>query len=52
MMVGTVITPDLNQVGQLPPNAVVQLTEVTLDQALAARVDHAAWWAKIEAALA
>lgn len=52
MMVGTVVSADLDAVGQLPPNATVLLTEVTLEQALAARADHARWWARIETVLA
>jgi biotin-dependent carboxylase-like uncharacterized protein len=42
MMVGTVISADMDVIGQLPPNTKVTFTEVTLDEALQARADRAA----------
>lgn len=52
MMVGTVISADLDLIGQMPPNTRVRFTAVTLEQALAARVDRAARLAELRAVLA
>lgn len=37
MMIGTVISADMDQIGQMPPNTRVKFVEVTLEQALQAR---------------
>jgi biotin-dependent carboxylase-like uncharacterized protein len=42
MMVGTVISADMDLIGQLQPHTPVRFVEVTMDQALAARHDRAA----------
>jgi biotin-dependent carboxylase-like uncharacterized protein len=39
-MIGTVISADLDLIGQLQPNATARFTPVTMDQALAARHDQ------------
>ena len=40
MMVGAVISADMHLIGQLPPGATIQLVEVDLDAALAARKER------------
>jgi len=40
-MVGTVISADMNVIGQLQPNKTVQFVPVTMDEALAARKEEA-----------
>jgi len=52
MMVGTVISADMDRIGQLPPNAKVRFVEVTLDEALAARAERERWLEKIRSASA
>lgn len=52
MMVGTVISADMDKIGQLPPNAKVQFVEVSLDEALQARHDRAGWLERIRVATA
>lgn len=41
MMIGTVISADMDQIGQTPPNTKVKFVEVTLDEALEARRERA-----------
>lgn len=41
MMVGTVISADLDLIGQMPPHTSVRFVEVSMDQALQARADRA-----------
>jgi biotin-dependent carboxylase-like uncharacterized protein len=52
MMVGTVISADMDLIGQMPPNTKVRFVAVTVDQALAARADRAARLDRVRAALA
>lgn len=52
MMVGTVISADLDLIGQMPPNTRVRFTSVSLDEALSARADRARWLDKLRSALA
>lgn len=52
MMVGTVISADLDLVGQMPPHTRVQFVEVSLDQALQARADRSNWLDRIRDATA
>lgn len=52
MMVGTVISADMDLIGQMPPNTKVRFVAVTVDQALAARADRAARLDRIRAAAA
>ncbi len=52
MMVGTVISADMDRIGQLPPNAKVRFVEVTLDEALAARAERERWLEQIRSAAA
>lgn len=42
MMLGTIISADMDLIGQLQPHSPAQFVEVTLDQALAARTDSKA----------
>lgn len=42
MMLGTIISADMDLIGQLQPHSPAQFVDVTLDQALAARVDSKA----------
>jgi allophanate hydrolase subunit 2 len=39
-MIGTVISADMDLIGQLQPNAVTRFRPVTMEQALAARHDR------------
>jgi hypothetical protein len=39
-MIGTIISADMDLVGQLEPNATARFTPVTMEQALAARFDR------------
>lgn len=48
-MIGTVISADMDLIGQLQPNQTARFAEVTMDQALAARRDVATLTAKIRA---
>lgn len=41
MMIGTVISADMDLIGQMPPNTKVRFDAVTLDDALAARAERA-----------
>jgi biotin-dependent carboxylase-like uncharacterized protein len=50
-MVGTVISADMDLIGQLQPNMKVRFVEVGMDAALAARHDYAANLAKIRDAV-
>jgi biotin-dependent carboxylase-like uncharacterized protein len=52
MMVGTVISADMDLIGQLQPNVQVRFVEVDMPGALKARADRAATVAAIRAALA
>lgn len=52
MMVGTVISADMDTVGQMAPNTQVSFVEVTMDEALAARAEKEAWLDRIREALA
>ncbi len=52
MMVGTVISTDLDVIGQLQPHTPVQFVRVDIDGALAARRDRAGVLGKVRAALA
>lgn len=47
MMVGTVISADMDRIGQLPPNSSVRFVEVSLEQALEARAERARWLDRI-----
>lgn len=49
---GAVISADMDLIGQLQPNTKVRFTEVTMDEALAARRDRRERLAKVRAALA
>ncbi|MGA9745909.1 MAG: allophanate hydrolase, partial [Nocardioides sp.] len=40
MMIGTVISADMDAFGQMPPNASVRFVEVSLEQALQARAER------------
>jgi biotin-dependent carboxylase-like uncharacterized protein len=50
-MVGTVISADMDLIGQLQPNMPVQFVKVDMDQALAARKTRAGLLAKLRASL-
>ena len=50
-MIGTVISADLDLIGQLQPHASAAFTAVTMDQALAARHERQKRLAEIRAAL-
>lgn len=50
MMVGTVISADMDLIGQMQPNAKVRFVAVTMAEALAARADRAARLDRIRAA--
>ena len=52
MMVGTVISADLDVIGQMPPGTKVRFVAVDLDQALAARHERAARLAAVRDLLA
>jgi biotin-dependent carboxylase-like uncharacterized protein len=41
MMIGTVISADMDLIGQMPPNTKARFVAVTVEQALAARTDRA-----------
>ncbi|MDU3046191.1 MAG: allophanate hydrolase, partial [Bradyrhizobium sp.] len=51
-MVGTVISADMDLIGQLQPNMPTRFVEIDMDGALAARADRKALLQKIRAALA
>lgn len=51
-MIGTVISADMDAIGQLQPHMPVRFVEVTMDQALQARADRAARMDAIRGALA
>ncbi|KQT52647.1 allophanate hydrolase [Aureimonas sp. Leaf460] len=51
-MLGTVISADMDLIGQLQPHQSVRFETVAMDQALAARKDETARLARLEAALA
>ena len=51
-MVGTVISADMDLIGQLQPHTPSRFVEVTMEQALAARRDRKALLAKVREALA
>jgi len=51
-MVGTVISADMDLIGQLQPNMPTRFVKVDMDQALAARAERAALMQKIRGALA
>ena len=50
MMIGTVISADMDLVGQMPPNTKVRFEEVSMPQALQARADRAAMLDRIRRA--
>lgn len=50
-MIGTVISADMDFIGQLQPNTEIKFTEVTMQQALAARADRSSTLDKIRQAL-
>lgn len=50
-MVGTVISADMDLIGQLQPHTPTQFVEVTMDQALAARADRQALLGRLRDAL-
>ncbi|HZM64723.1 MAG TPA: biotin-dependent carboxyltransferase family protein [Nakamurella sp.] len=50
MMIGTVISADMDLIGQMPPNTQVRFVAVTIEQALAARADRAQRLDQIRAA--
>lgn len=52
MMIGTVVSADMDQIGQMPPNTKVRFIEVSLEQALQGRHDRASWLDRIRAATA
>lgn len=47
MMVGAVISADMDLIGQMPPNTKVNFVEVTLEEALAARHARQDWLEKL-----
>ena len=51
-MLGTVISADMDLIGQLQPHMPTQFVSVTMEQALAARADRNAMLAKMREALA
>lgn len=51
-MLGTVISADMDLIGQMQPHTPTRFVKVTMDQALAARADRAALITKIRDALA
>lgn len=51
MMVGCVISADMDRIGQMQPHAPARFVEVTMDQALAARHDRQAAIARVRAHL-
>ena len=51
MMLGCVISADMDLIGQLQPHAPARFVEVTMDQALAARADRQAALARVRAHL-
>ncbi len=51
-MVGTVISADMDLIGQLQPNTPVRFVKVGMDEALAARHDRAGLLAKLRSSLA
>jgi biotin-dependent carboxylase-like uncharacterized protein len=51
MMIGTVISADMDALGQMAPNTRVGFTEVSLDEALRARAEHQQRLEKIRAVL-
>ncbi|MFN3846145.1 MAG: allophanate hydrolase, partial [Paracoccaceae bacterium] len=50
-MVGTVVSADMDLIGQLQPHTATRFVKVTMEQALAARRDRKAVLAAIETAL-
>ena len=52
MMIGTVISADMDAFGQMPPNTSVRFVEVSLEQALQARAERQRMLDEIRAALA
>ena len=50
-MVGTVVSADMDLIGQLQPHTPTRFVKVTMDQALAARADRKRVLDKIAAAL-
>jgi allophanate hydrolase subunit 2 len=51
MMLGCVISADMDLIGQLQPHSPARFVEVTMDQALAARADRQAALAALRAHL-
>jgi allophanate hydrolase len=51
-MIGTVISADMDLIGQLQPNCKARFVPVDMDEALAARAERAARVAALRAALA
>ncbi|MCB1337850.1 MAG: biotin-dependent carboxyltransferase [Maritimibacter sp.] len=51
MMVGTVISADMDLIGQLQPHSPARFVEVSMDEALAARADRQAALARVRAHL-
>jgi biotin-dependent carboxylase-like uncharacterized protein len=51
MMVGTVISADMDLIGQMPPHTKVQFVQVSIDEALQARADRATWLRRIRDAV-
>ncbi|WP_018156982.1 biotin-dependent carboxyltransferase family protein [Demetria terragena] len=49
LMVGAVISADMDAIGQLPPNATIHFREVTLEEALVARQERSAWLERLRA---
>lgn len=52
MMVGTVISADMDRIGQMPPNTKVRFVDVTLEEALNARRERTARLDQIRSTLA
>jgi allophanate hydrolase subunit 2 len=50
-MIGTVISADLDKVGQMQPNQSAHFERVTLEQAVAARRDYRARFERLHQAL-
>ena len=50
-MVGTVISADMDLIGQLQPHTTARFVEVTMAQALKARKDQAKLYDKLKASL-
>ncbi|MEM7045574.1 MAG: allophanate hydrolase, partial [Pseudomonadota bacterium] len=50
-MLGTVISADMDLIGQLQPHMPTKFVEVSMEEALQARADRSAWLDRIRQAL-